>query len=64
MIKSKTTGEQTAKGLKPIRQTAHGDRCECDKVWTNTHKPIKRFLAFYTFWSVMKERGLSVFACS
>jgi len=25
MIKSKTTGEQTAKGLEPIRQTAHGD---------------------------------------
>jgi len=32
MIKSKTTGEQTAKGLEPIRQTAHGDRCERGKV--------------------------------
>jgi len=32
MKKSKTTGEQTAKGLKPIRQTAHGDRCGRGKV--------------------------------
>jgi len=63
MVQSKTTGEQTAKGLKPIRQTAHGDSCECGKVWTNTHKPIKRFLAFYTFWFDMEERGcLSIFA--
>jgi len=29
---SKATGEQTTKGLKPIRQTAHGDTCELGKV--------------------------------
>jgi len=33
---SKTTGEQTTKGLKPIRQTAHDDSCKCGKVWTKT----------------------------
>jgi len=58
MIKSKTTGEQTAKGLKPIRQTAHGDSCERIKVWTKSHKPQKRFLAFYTFLnSDQRKRG-------
>jgi len=31
---SKATGEQKTKGLKPIRQTAHGDTCERGKVWT------------------------------
>jgi len=44
---SKTTGEQTTKGLEPIRQTAHGElvnlaRFEPDNL-------IKRELAFILF---------------
>jgi len=47
---SKATAEQTTKGLKPIRQTAHGDTCaNMARFELKLHKPVKGVLAFIIF---------------
>jgi len=46
MVNLKTTVEQTTKGLKPIRQTTHGELVSLARFELKLHNHIKRVLAF------------------
>jgi len=54
-ILQKTTGEQTTKGLEPIRQTAHGELVNMARFELILREPDKRRTCFYTFWLAIKR---------